>query len=59
VAALREFAFSPALSLWLAGHLKDYDLLHIHALFSYPSTSALSASSAGAMSACARSRRVS
>ncbi len=41
VAALREFAFSPALSLWLAGHLKDYDLLHIHALFSYPSTSAM------------------
>jgi hypothetical protein len=41
VAALREFAFSPALSLWLARHLKDYDLLHIHALFSYPSTSAM------------------
>ena len=41
VAALREFAFSPTLSLWLARHLKDYDLLHIHALFSYPSTSAM------------------
>ncbi|WP_216905832.1 glycosyltransferase [Synechococcus sp. CCY 0621] len=41
VAALREFAFSPALSLWLARHLKQYDLLHIHALFSYPSTSAM------------------
>lgn len=41
VAALREFAFCPALSLWLARHLKDYDLLHIHALFSYPSTSAM------------------
>ncbi len=41
VAALREFAYSPTLSLWLARHLKDYDLLHIHALFSYPSTSAM------------------
>ncbi|MCP9931291.1 glycosyltransferase [Cyanobium sp. AMD-g] len=41
VPALREFAFSPALSLWLARHLKHYDLLHIHALFSYPSTSAM------------------
>jgi glycosyltransferase involved in cell wall biosynthesis len=41
VAALREFAFSPALSVWLARHLKHYDLLHIHALFSYPSTSAM------------------
>jgi glycosyltransferase involved in cell wall biosynthesis len=41
VAALREFAFSPALSLWLSRHLKQYDLLHIHALFSYPSTSAM------------------
>ena len=41
VAALREFAFSPALSLWLARHLKQYELLHIHALFSYPSPSAM------------------
>ncbi len=41
VAALREFAFSPALSLWLARNLKRYELLHIHALFSYPSTSAM------------------
>lgn len=41
VGALREFAVSPGLSLWLARHLKDYDLLHVHALFSYPSTSAM------------------
>ncbi len=41
VGALREFAVSPGLSLWLARHLKRYDLLHIHALFSYPSTSAM------------------
>jgi len=38
---LREFAVAPALSQWLAAHLADYDLLHIHALFSYPSTSAM------------------
>jgi glycosyltransferase involved in cell wall biosynthesis len=41
VAALREFAISPGLSFWLARHLGRYDLLHIHALFSYPSTSAM------------------
>jgi glycosyltransferase involved in cell wall biosynthesis len=41
VAALREFAVSPGLSLWLARHLKHYELLHVHALFSYPSTSAM------------------
>jgi len=41
IAPLREFAVAPALSQWLAAHLADYDLLHIHALFSYPSTSAM------------------
>ncbi|MEI6031835.1 MAG: glycosyltransferase [Synechococcaceae cyanobacterium ELA739] len=38
---LREFAISPGLNLWLAGHLDQYDLLHIHALFSWPSTTAM------------------
>jgi len=41
ITSLREFAVAPALSQWLAAHLADYDLLHIHALFSYPSTSAM------------------
>jgi glycosyltransferase involved in cell wall biosynthesis len=41
IAPLREFAFSPGLSLWLARHLHRYELLHVHALFSYPSTSAM------------------
>ena len=41
ISPLREFAVAPALSQWLAAHLADYDLLHIHALFSYPSTSAM------------------
>jgi len=39
--ALREYAFSPALSVWLAAHIHEYNLLHVHALFSYPSTSAM------------------
>jgi len=41
VAPLREFAYSPGLQRWLAAHLHDYDLLHIHALFSFPSTVAM------------------
>jgi glycosyltransferase involved in cell wall biosynthesis len=41
VPALREFAISPALNRWLAAHLHDYQMLHIHALFSWPSTTAM------------------
>lgn len=41
LAPLREYAVSPAFSRWLGRHLGDYDLLHVHALFSYPSTSAM------------------
>lgn len=38
---LREFAISPALTWWLWRHLEQFDLLHVHALFSYPSTSGM------------------
>lgn len=49
VAALREFGIAPSLLHWLAAHLSHYDLLHVHALFSFPSTASM---------ALARQRRV-
>jgi len=36
----RFYTFSWPLASWLGSHVHDYDLLHIHALFSYPPTAA-------------------
>ena len=33
-----QFNYSPGLSKWLKKHIKEFDLLHIHYLFTYPST---------------------
>jgi glycosyltransferase involved in cell wall biosynthesis len=35
---LRFYSFSWPLTRWLARHIREYDVVHIHALFSYPTT---------------------
>lgn len=39
--ALREFAYSTSLGAWLWRHVTDYDVLHVHAFFSFAPSMAM------------------
>lgn len=41
VGALREFQYAREFSPWMEQHMRDYDCLHIHAVFSFFSTKAM------------------
>ena len=41
VGALKDYIFSSRLNRWLPNNIHNFDLLHIHALFCFPSTVAM------------------
>ncbi|MEM7359211.1 MAG: glycosyltransferase [Pseudomonadota bacterium] len=41
VAALREFQYSAGFRHWLRDHIDNYDLIHVHAVFSFTSSYAM------------------
>jgi glycosyltransferase involved in cell wall biosynthesis len=39
--ALKDYTYSSPLNRWLPNNIHNFDLLHVHALFAYPSTMAM------------------
>jgi glycosyltransferase involved in cell wall biosynthesis len=41
IRVLKEYIFSSRLNRWFPGNIRNFDIIHVHALFSYPSTVAM------------------
>jgi glycosyltransferase involved in cell wall biosynthesis len=41
VRPIRNFCISPSMTTWLWTHLQEYDVVHVHGIFTYPSTVAM------------------